>query len=229
MRESGAVPVLLLRTEVAPMQARVGSSLRFRSGSFHAHRRIRFRLRPIWLTASLLSLTACVRPPAQLDVGPFQKVTLAAARTGQDAGGRVRWGGEIVDVTPGSKETCFEILERPLDDRARPEKTDSSQGRFLACAPGFYDPAVYAKGRKVTVTGTLEGTNASGKIGDYEYEYPRVQADEVYLWPKRQRSREVYYVPTWYPWGPYFGPWYYPYYGHFYSPRFHGGRHHHRR
>jgi len=123
------------------------------------------------------------------------------------------WGRDCY-CQPGKENTCFEILERPLNDRARPETTDSSQGRFLACAPGFYDPAVYAKGRDVTVTGTLEGKNASAKIGAYEYEYPRVNADEVYLWPKERHTREVYYVPSWYyawyPWGP-FGPWYYPY------------------
>jgi outer membrane lipoprotein len=196
------------------MHERPSNRLRPPSDSLHVFCRAEPRLLPLVLVGSLLFLAACMRPPAQLDVGPFQTVALTAARMGQDAGARVRWGGEIVEVTPGKENTCFEVLEQPLNDRARPERTDNSQGRFLACAPGFYDPAVYAKGRVVTVTGTLEGKNATAKIGNYEYEYPRVNADEVYLWPKERHTREVYYVPSWYypwyPWGP-FGPWYYPY------------------
>ena len=40
---------------------------------------------------------------------------------------------------------------------ARPLVTDASFGRFVACGPGFYDPAVYAKDRSLTVLGTVEG------------------------------------------------------------------------
>jgi outer membrane lipoprotein len=67
------------------------------------------------------------------------------------------------------------------------------------------------------VTGTLHGT-VSQKIGDYDYAYPRVEADVVYLWPKRvpvTRYPPGYYDPFWGPgFGPYWGgPWGYPYWG----------------
>ena len=60
-------------------------------------------------------------------------------------------------------------------------------------------------GRELTVVGTLHGT-LSQKVGDYDYTYPRVEADAVYLWPKRvpmQRYSPGFYDPFW---GPGFGP-----------------------
>jgi outer membrane lipoprotein len=74
------------------------------------------------------------------------------------------------------------------------------------------------------VTGTLHGA-VSQKVGDFDYAYPRVEADVVYLWPKRvpvNRYPPGFYDPFWGPgwgggWGPYgYGPWGDPYY---YRPR----------
>jgi outer membrane lipoprotein len=76
----------------------------------------------------------------------------------------------------------------------------------VACREGFYDPEVFVRGRELTVTGTLHGT-VSQKVGDYDYAYPRVEADVVYLWPKRPVM--VNYPPGFYDpfWGPGFGPY----------------------
>jgi len=63
------------------------------------------------------------------------------------------------------------------------------------------------------VTGTLQGT-VSQKVGDYDYAYPRVEADVVYLWPKRSVYAGYPYDPYWGPWGPsYYGPWAGPFWG----------------
>ena len=100
-------------------------------------------------------------------------------------GARVRWGGRIVQTHPQAAQTCFEIVGIPTDGQARPIAVDRSDGRFLACRGGFYDPEVFKPGREVTITGTLQGFDA-GHIGDYAYDYPRVAADVVYLWPERK-------------------------------------------
>ena len=95
-----------------------------------------------------------------------------------------------------------------LDKQAEPIESDSSLGRFIACADGFFEPALYTKGRYVTFTGVIDGMEKQ-KVGDYEYGFPRIRADGVYLWPKR---RDVIYVP--YPdpfWDPYW-PYYWPHY-----------------
>jgi outer membrane lipoprotein len=56
-------------------------------------------------------------------------------------------------------------------------------------------------------------------VGDYDYPYPRVEANVVYLWPKRPVYVNTPYPPGFYDpfWGPGWGPWGgygygYPYY-----------------
>lgn len=149
------------------------------------------RIVSLIVATSALALGACATVPAPL-VGDYASTRPAAGTSGE----RVRWGGEIIRVDTAADRTCFEILGRELDDSARPRRRDESAGRFLACRDGFYDPEVFTKGREVTVTGTLDG-NELRKVGDYDYRYPRVAADVIYLWQKPV-ARARYYDP--YPW-----------------------------
>ena len=150
---------------------------------------------------SLLALSACARPP--LDVaGEFSMTTVRDAQIAERPGERVRWGGTIVETRPQRDETCIEIVSLPLDRRARPHQTDQTFGRFLGCASGFYDPEIYARGRDVTVVGTIEGTR-SGKVDDYDYLFPVVRAEAIHLWPEHADERDVYYGV-----GPYWSPFY---------------------
>lgn len=165
-----------------------------------------------------LLFAACVRPPPPLG-GTYAEIAMRDAQQGGLTDQRVRWGGTLVTVNPGKEDTCFEILARPLNSEARPRRTDESEGRFMACAPGFYDPAVYVKGRELTVAGTLQEPETQ-KIGEHEYRYPKVAAEKIYLWPERQAYPPPYYpywADIWYPgWGPWpYGPWYYqsPFWG----------------
>jgi len=161
------------------------------------------------LTAGLAS---CATVPVPLQ-GQF------AATTPRDTGasGTVRWGGEIIKVEPKTDMTCFEILSRNLDASARPMSRDPSSGRFIACRAGFYDPEEFERGRDLTVVGRVTGTDR-GKVGEFDYAYPHVAADTIYLWPKRvPYVRQPYYDPFYGPWGygPYWGAGWggYPYWG----------------
>ncbi|KAG9550800.1 hypothetical protein KCV01_g23232, partial [Aureobasidium melanogenum] len=145
----------------------------------------------------------------------FNEVTTTNAQQGGAPGAKVRWGGEIIKTEPGPQQTCFFVLSEPLDSEARPTSNkQETQGRFVACRDGFYDPEVFVRGREITVTGTLRGA-VTQKVGDFDYAYPRVEADVVYLWPKRvpvNRYPPGFYDPFWGPgfgpgWGPYYGPW----------------------
>ncbi len=160
-----------------------------------------------WLISivALILVAGCVSTPEPLR-GSFAAVTQQQAQTENATGQRVRWGGEIISTTPHQNETCIEALGRALDnDTGRPISSDDTQGRFIACAQGFYDPSVYAKGREMTVVGTLsEAVNK--KIGEYDYRYPRVAVEQLYLWAKRPQ-----YTPT----PPYYGPFYDPFYDPF--------------
>lgn len=165
-----------------------------------------------------VALGGCATIPQPL-AGNYAPVTLDAARSGAAGAAQVRWGGEIVETQPREQQTCFFVLAEPLDSQARPKAGEESLGRFVACKQGFYDPEVFAKGREITVTGTLDGT-VQHKIGQFDYTYPRVEANNVYLWPKRPLY--VQRPDMWGPWGPCdpfwspwgcgwgYGPWYYP-------------------
>jgi outer membrane lipoprotein len=180
------------------------------------------RYRFLILAVASAALGACATMPQPLQ-GSYANVTTMAAQQGGAGGTQVRWGGEIIKTEPGPQETCFYVLSRPLDNQARPKLGTSgqSQGRFVACHPGFYDPEVFTRGRELTVTGTLHGT-VSQKVGEYEYAYPRVEANVVYLWPKRPVYVNTPYPPGFYDpfWGPGWGPWGYGGYGY---PGYWGG------
>ena len=113
-----------------------------------------------WIFLFLLpiAVAGCATVPKPLAVGAFAEVTPNAAQNDNLIGQRVRWGGSIANTEPGKNETCIEIVSHPLDSNARPLDTDMTWGRFIACAPDFYDPEVYAKGREVTVIGNIQGT-----------------------------------------------------------------------
>ena len=161
-------------------------------------------------------LGACASVPTPLQ-GQFDPVTPREAAASGGSGPAVRWGGEIIKVAPQENRTCFEILARELDSTARPIKRDPSAGRFMACRGGFYDPEEFQHGREVTVVGHLDGVER-GMVGQFDYTYPRVAADAIYLWPKRPLYTPYYDPwygdPFWWGAGPYWGPyWGGPYWG----------------
>lgn len=161
-----------------------------------------------------LALGGCATIPQPLQ-GNYAPVSLESARSGTAAAAPVRWGGQIIQTEPREQQTCFYVLAEPLDSQARPNRDSSDQGlgRFVACKQGFYDPEVFAKGREITVTGSLDGT-VQHKIGEYDYTYPRVAANTIYLWPKRPIY--VQRPDMWGPWGP--GPWGDPFWGGGWGP-----------
>lgn len=168
--------------------------------------------RHLYSLAALLACTAiagCASTPEALR-GDFAHLAPAAA-SGRDLGTRVRWGGTLLEVRPEAEQTCLEILSRPLSDTGRPDHTAEAGRRFLACRPGFTDPAALPAERLVTVTGELSGFRER-RIGEYDYRYPVVTARAVHLWPRPVERSAAYPPPYWYrdPFYPYpFHP--YPY------------------
>jgi len=159
-------------------------------------------------TALAIALGGCATVPNQLAGENFAAITPQQAASQSAGGQRVRWGGEIINVEPRADTTCFEVLSRELYADARPKRRgDRSEGRFIACGQGFFDPAVYTKGRDLTITGSVSGSEQH-KVGEYNYTFPHVNADQVYLWPKREP------VDAYYTRGPYFDPFWGPYWGY---------------
>lgn len=148
------------------------------------------------LVAALLA--ACATAPTPLQ-GSFAQITPQEAAAGDRTGAVVRWGGRIVRTEPLADRTCFEMISTQLDAHGRPFwATDEVGGRFIACRAGFYDPALFKPDREVTFTGRIEGYE-NRRIGEYDYRFPRVAADVVYLWPVRERV-DVIERPVPWPW-----------------------------
>lgn len=162
-----------------------------------------------------LTASACVSIPTELtSEAAFSPTTPMQAQNGEHDGEWVRWGGVIIKTTPKPDQTCFEMMGLPLDSNAEPENDDQITGRFIACANGFYEPAVYDAGRAITFVGYIDGTEQQ-KIGEYEYKFPHLDVDALRLWPKRS---DVVYVPYYDPrWDPFWDP-FWPYY---YRPHHH--------
>lgn len=168
----------------------------------------------------VLGLGACAtRTPVS---GTFPPITPRAAQSGRYLGKTVRWGGILIATHPQPQKTCFRVMALPLASNGRPETgADMTEtGRFIACAAGFYDPVLYAAGRRITFVGAISGLESQA-VGGYRYPYPRLDARVVYLWPKPQPPSgygPAYYYPMNYGWqvGGWWGPgwaWGYPWWG----------------
>jgi outer membrane lipoprotein len=168
---------------------------------------ITVRIAAILVFAAAIGVGCATTPRPEVE-GSLASITPEQARVQEVAGARVRWGGTILEVKPEKAETCFEILSRELDSSGRPRDTDANYGRFIACADGFYDPAVYTRNRELTVVGTVAEAK-EGKIGEHAYRFARLKAEKLYLWPKQEYFAPLYYDPYW--------GWYDPFWGWPYS------------
>lgn len=140
--------------------------------------------------AAVLALTGCagvaLKPP-----GPYADLSPQDAVATQYIGARVRWGGELIATKPQAKRTCFVVLALPLSASGEPrEARTRSLGRFVACSPGFYDPALYAKGRQITIAGDITRFETR-KVGGYAYRMPVLKAGAPHLWPVAPPVRYV--------------------------------------
>ncbi len=175
------------------------------------------------LLAALL-LSACASQiPQPIREGPADSPAPKAVSEQVDIyqGQLLRWGGTIIKTDNSKEATRLTVLGRPLFSDGEPRLTDDSSGRFIAIVPGFLDPKVYAPDRRVTVTGTLQGSE-TGKVGEHAYRYPVIEAQAWYLWP-RQTDTYHYYDDPWYdPWwyDRWYSPWYYRGYPYAYPYRY---------
>jgi len=132
----------------------------------------------------LLLLCACAPGPAfetsQVDRSLTPAVAVVESRYA--TGRQVLWGGTILVTSNLPERTLIEILAYPLDRREQPRRDAAPLGRFLVEQGGFLDPAIYAAGRQLSVTGTIVRIE-TGKAGEPEQARPVVSAKELHLWP----------------------------------------------
>ncbi|NJN46328.1 MAG: hypothetical protein HC808_07450 [Candidatus Competibacteraceae bacterium] len=145
-------------------------------------------------------------------------LTQVTRSRGAFAGARVRWGGTIRSLANEPGRTLVEVQAYALDQTGRPRLDTAAEGWFLARARIPYDEVVYAEGRPLTASGTLQGTVMTG--GQV---IPIIEVDSLYFWDQSpdagdryryalrpNRSAELYYYPyrDHRPWR--YRPWYWP-------------------
>lgn len=151
-------------------------------------------------TVSALALGGCAGVPLKPS-GPYADLTPQDAVRTDYLGARVRWGGELITTEPQADRTCFIVLALPLYAGGEPRESRSrSLGRFVACNSGFYDPALYAKGRLITIAGDITRFETR-KVGGYAYHMPVLKAGAPHLWPIEPQIRYITVpaAPLWYP------------------------------
>ena len=120
--------------------------------------------------------------------------TQAIQNPGAVRGTTVIWGGRIVRTANNTNGAAIYVMMLPLNSDEWPEPRAGSPGRFIARSPQFLDPDLLARGRLVTIAGTLNGVE-SGRVQQAPYTYPVLNVEEVHIW---RRVRHPY------------GGWFYP-------------------
>ncbi len=150
-------------------------------------------------------LTACQTAPKALQ-GEFASLSLTDLPTLQN-GARVRWAGLLHQVRNERMQTCLIIVALAQKPSGKPRLASEPQGRFEACVNRFLDPAVYTRGRAITVTGTLEAIKEE-TVGEYPLQVPVVRMDQHLLWrpPAPQQQETILLFDPWWPSLWYHGP-----------------------
>ncbi|RLA53624.1 MAG: hypothetical protein DRR42_04190 [Gammaproteobacteria bacterium] len=143
---------------------------------------------------SLVSLTmvfssACTTVPEQLK-GEYSTLRPMDVSE-QDLETPVRWAGVIFETRPQEDHTCFAVLARPIEKSMRPQSTNQSDGRFIACKPGYYDPEDLKVESEVTLTGQIFHIDKR-EIENNDYLVPIVEVDSMTLWPARRQGVRLY-------------------------------------
>ncbi len=111
---------------------------------------------------------------------------------------QVRWAGVIFETRSQEDHTCFAVIARPVEKSMRPQSTNQSDGRFIACKSGYLDPEGLKVESEVTLTGRIFHIDKR-EIENNDYLIPIVEVDSMTLWPARHqlvrsyRPYKIYY------------------------------------
>jgi len=155
-----------------------------------------------WLSACATHIPEAIKKP------PAENLSLQQVQKFPDKhrGKLIRWGGSIISSQNREAQTELNILAQVLDKDGEPQQGDQSYGRFIAVVKGFLDPAIYSKGRAITVSGRFESLEKR-KIDQFDYFYPIINAEHIFLWDVPEKY-DYYHYPYWYdPWYPYYNPY----------------------
>lgn len=151
-----------------------------------------------------LILTGCATYPDRVSVPENTPLVEFAKENRADQnhlGEQARWSGVIAEIKNGKTQTQLDVLYYEAKSNGRPNIKGEPAGRFRVKVDKFLDPAVYKKGKSITALGQLT-KKETGKIGEYEYEYPTIADAKVFLWPKLKPPTQVEFYYGWHGYHP---------------------------
>lgn len=176
-------------------------------------------LRLLPLLIIIVILTGCAYPisnPLRAQARRDLSIPQVIANPSAYRHALVIWGGAILSVENQDGRSTLLVKEYPLDWRGEPNIFRESDGRFLLHTSRYLDPAVYRKGRYITMAGEITGVKTE-KSGKAEYRYPELSAREIHLWRDYPVVYYDYPPPAWdwgWGWGPPYYGWHHDYYYH---------------
>ncbi len=140
----------------------------------------------LFAAALMLSAAGCARPfPSRITDQVDRRITYADLSKDPEGykGKWVMFGGVIAGSrTEKDGRTYLEVVQKPVDREGRPYyRTDESGGRFMAVSNEFMDPAIYRRGRMITVVGEVVGQSIK-PLDQLTYRYPVLAVQALHLW-----------------------------------------------
>jgi len=163
----------------------------------------RMRKSVIMLGLVGLLLSGCSTVPKELAYEPADQLVAYQPTLQGMEGKPARWSGVISAVHNKADQSVIEVVYLPLKSNGVPEQTEQSPGRFLAIMQGFVDPTLYAKGRSLTVLGTLDKP-VDSQIGEHKYRFSVLKVTGSKLWPPVKEVEIRYMDPYFY--DPFYDP-----------------------
>ena len=145
-------------------------------------------LRIFWFIAILCILNSCaqvISKEVRDQVDPAATFKAVFHDPDSYKGKTVLWGGKIIQTRNTKDITWIELLQQPLARNDRPILGSASEGRFLIRHEGFLDPALYGRGRELTLVGEVRGRETR-KEDEVDYHYPVVSDKQLVLWGPEQ-------------------------------------------
>ena len=142
-------------------------------------------IRILPLTLLLLLLGACSHRP-QFDTSQVATTLTpqqVLAEEAQHLGKSVLWGGMIIEINNQPQGTRLEVLAYPLDSSHTPRLNQPPLGRFLLMHDDYLEAVDYARGRRISVQGSLLRIE-EGMVDQSPYRFPVVQSQQLHLWPR---------------------------------------------
>jgi len=139
-----------------------------------------------------LTLSACsTAPKLQLEgVNKALTPVNSLSNFSENKKSKVNWGGIIVNSLNLKEGTVLEVLAYPLNSNYEPNTKKEPLGRFIIEHTEYLETVNYSAGRIITVVGQLIEIR-KGSIGEAEYNYPVITAEQLHLWPTDDQKSDT--------------------------------------